>query len=43
VLPIDQTDDAQGRVRRPGNDDITWLEVRMADAEMTEGWVPGDE
>ena len=31
----------QVRVGRPRNDDIAWLEVRMADAEIAEGRVPG--
>jgi hypothetical protein len=43
VLPVDQADDVQVRVRRPRNDDIARLEVGMADAEMTEGRAPEDE
>jgi len=39
MLPVDQADDVQVGV----DDDIAWLEVGMADAEMTEGRVPGDE
>lgn len=37
MLPIDQADDVQLGIRRPGNDDIVRLDVGMADAEMTEG------
>ena len=43
MLPVDQVDDVQVRVGRPRSDDIARLEVGMADAEMTEGRVPGDE
>ena len=43
VLPVKQADDLPARVGRPPNDNITLLEVWMADAEMTEGGVPGDE
>jgi len=43
VLPVDQADDVQVRVGRPRNDDIARPEVGMADAEMTEGRVSGDE
>lgn len=43
MLPVDQADDVQVRVGRPRNDDVAQLEVGMADAEMTEGRVPGDE
>lgn len=43
MLPVDQADDLQLRVGRPRNDDIARLEVGMADAEMTEGRIPGDE
>ena len=43
MLPVDQADDMQVRVGRPRNEDIARLEVGMADAEMTEGRVFGDE
>ena len=43
MLPTDQADDAHGGVGQPGKDDIARSEVRMADAEMTEGRVLGDE
>ena len=43
MLPVDQADDVRVRVGRPGNDDITRLEVGMTDAEMIKGWIPGDE
>lgn len=43
MLPIDQADDVQVRVGRPGNDDIARLEVGMAGAEITEGRVLGDQ
>ena len=39
MLQVDQADNAQIRV----DDDIARLEVGMADAEMTEGRVSGDE
>lgn len=42
-MPVDQADDLTVRVGRPRNDDIVVLEVGMANAEMTEGRVPGDE
>ncbi len=42
-MPIDQADDVQVKVGRRGNDDIVRLEVGMADAEMTEGRVRGDQ
>ena len=43
MLPVYQADDAQVRVGRPGNDDIARLQVGMADAEMTDGGVAGDQ
>ena len=43
MLPVEQADDVPVRVGRPRNDDITLLEVGMADTEMTEGQTPRDE
>ena len=43
VLPVEQANDTPVRVGRLRNDNIAMLEVGMADAEMTEGRVPGDE
>ena len=43
MLPVQHADDLQVRVGRPRNDDISLLEIGMADAEMTEGGVLGDK
>lgn len=43
MLQVDQADDMQVRVGRSSKDDITRLETRMADVEMTESWVSEDE
>ena len=43
MLLVQHADDVQTRFGRPRNDDIGFLEVGMADAEMAEGGVVGDE
>ena len=43
MLPVKQADDVPLRVGQLQNDDIAWLKVRMADAEMTKSRVPRDE
>lgn len=43
MLPVEQADDLPVRVGRFRNDDVVLLEVGMADAELIEGRVAGDE
>ena len=44
MLPIEQAVDLPlARVGRPRDDDVALLEVGVADAELTEGWIPRDE